>query len=287
MRRRSASGRTASGRTANRRGLFGLLGFAVALVAWLVARRDPRHATSHAAPPGDGSVHLELGLPRDGDDGDDLLLRRRQYVVSYNPKRNVANWASWRLTAGDLGPVPRRKGEFLEDPTLPPGVLRIGHRDYARSGFDRGHLVRSGDRTATREDNDATFYMTNVVPQRHSLNDGAWLRLEEHVTSLAKGGKQVFVMAGPIFASPQGPTIGPGVRVPDKLFKIAVVLEPGQGHADVTRSTAVVAAIMPNVEGTSPKWEAYRATVDEIEQETGYDFLDAVDESIQAIVEAR
>lgn len=258
------------------------------LILYLFVGRGFRPIPRATPSSGDGAIHLELGLPRDGDDSDDLVLRRPQYVLSYNPRRHVANWASWRLVAADLGATPRRKGDFLEDPNLPPGVLRVTHRDYARSGFDRGHLVRSGDRTASRADNDATFFMTNVVPQRHALNEGAWLRFEEHCSQLAKGGKQVFVVAGPVFLDPKGgKTIGPGVRVPDQLFKIAVVLEPGQGHADVRTSTTVLAVAMPNDDAAAPRWETYRTTVDAIEAKTGYDFLDAVAPEVQAVVEAR
>jgi endonuclease G len=275
-------------RPRNGSGLFGLLGLVLLLVASLLFQR--RRSPGPRAEParGDGAGHLELGLPRDGDDADDLVLRRPQYVISYNPRRNVANWASFRLVASDFGDTPRRKGEFLEDPQLPAGVLRVTHRDYARSGFDRGHLVRSADRTASRTDNDATFFMTNVVPQRHGLNEGAWLRFEEHCTKLARSGRQVFVVTGPIFDDPKGGrTIGPGVRVPDALFKIAVVLEPGQGHADVRASTTVLAVAMPNVDSAAPRWEAYRTTIDAVEAKTGYDFLDAVAPEVQAVVEAR
>jgi len=270
-------------------GTFGLLALGlVVVVVYVFGRRGLRRSPTRAPAAAEGSPHLELGLPRDGDDSDDLLLRRRQYVVSYNPQRHVANWASWRLSSLDLGSVARHKGEFLSDPSLPNGVLRVSHRDYSRSGFDRGHLVRSADRTASREDNDATFFMTNVVPQRHALNEGAWLRLEEHCVKLAKAGKQLFVLAGPVFSDPKhGPTIGPGVRVPELLFKIVVVLEPGQGRADVRADTTVIAVAMPNVDDAKPSWEAYRTTVDALEARTGYDFLDAVDVGIQAVVESR
>jgi len=273
------------------RGLFGLLGLVLALVAFLFSRRGVRLGPRLPAAPSlsEASAHLELGTPRDGDDSDDLLLKRNQYALSYNPKRHLANWASWRLRASDFGPTPRHKGEFFEDPLLPSGVLRVSHRDYSRSGFDRGHLVRSADRTASRQDNDATFFMTNVVPQRHALNEGAWLRLEDHCADLARNhGRQLFIVAGPIFTDgAQGPTIGPSVRVPDALFKIVVVLEPNQGHADVRATTPVIAVTMPNVTDPDPRWETYRTTVDAIEAKTGYDFLDAVDVNVQAQIESR
>lgn len=266
-----------------------VLALAFALVAAAVfALRRTRVPWSAASDVDRGSVHLELGTPRDDDPSDDLLLRRAQYVLSYNPKRNVANWASYRLLGSDFGTVKRRQGKFLEDPELPFGVYRVRHDDYTRSGFDRGHLVRSAERTSSREDNDATFYMTNVVPQRHELNEGAWLRLEEHCEKLARvEGKQLFVVSGPIFTG-QPTTIGGGVRVPDEVFKVVVVLDQGQGRADVRTTTPVLAVAMPNsAKAAHDDWERYRTTIDAIEARTGYDFLDAVDVAVQAAIEAR
>lgn len=264
-----------------------LMGVALGLIFFLFTRRGFRGIPRVSGPSPESSAHVELGTPRDADESDDVLLRRKQYVLSYNPKLHVANWASWRLRASDFGRAERHRGEFFEDSMLPPGILRITHRDYSRSGFDRGHLVRSADRTASRDDNDATFFMTNVVPQRHALNEGAWSALEQHCAELSRHrGKQLFIVAGPIFDGPPR-VIGPGVRVPDALFKIVVVLEPGQGRRDVVAGTPVIAVRMPNRDDAGLAWETHRTTVDALEAATGYDFLDGVDPAVQAVVEAR
>jgi endonuclease G len=265
-----------------------LLVIAIALIAlFAIATRRTRFLRS-APSVAENSVHLELGTPRDSDPSDDLLLRRAQYVLSYNPKRNVANWASYRLLASDFGAVKRHQGKFLEDPELPAGILRVSHDDYSHSGFDRGHLVRSAERTSSRTDNDATFFMTNVVPQKHELNEGPWLRLEEHCEKLARvEHKQLFIVSGPIFTGPPT-TIGGAVRVPDEVFKIVVVLEPGEGRSDVRPTTSVIAVSMPNAKETAHHdWDEYKTTIDAIEARTGYDFLDCVDVAVQAVIEAR
>ncbi len=158
---------------------------------------------------------------------------RPEYALSYNRRRNAANWVSWDLNASYLGSVRRHKGKFLPDEALPVGWYRVRHEDYGGSDFDRGHIVPSEDRTRTPEENLATFRLTNVLPQRHELNVGTWLRLEEYCHALAaKEGRELYLMAGGIFpAHPE--TIGRGVSVPSAFFKIAVVMAPGQGAADV------------------------------------------------------
>jgi len=232
-----------------------------------------------------------MGVPTDATPDDEYLMRKPQYALSYNSERNGPNWVSWELNQGWFGSVPRHKGKFLEDRDLPQGIKRANHDDYTNSGYDRGHMVRSEERTRTDEDNRTTFLMTNILPQYHDLNAGPWLRLEEHCEKLSRReGHELFIMAGGVF--PPGKrandVIGKNVAVPKKFFKIVVILQPGQGPNDVETSTSVIAVIMPNETGISDQgWEKYRVSVDEIEKRTGYEFLSAVPESIQRVIEER
>jgi len=128
------------------------------------------------------------------------------------------------------------------------------------------------------------------LPQVHALNAGPWERLETYERDLAgQPGKQVFIVAGGLFdvAGPQK-MIGPGIAVPRATFKILVVLERGQGAADVAVTTNVYAVIVPNtasVSGTT--WQQYLVSVDEVERESGYDFLSRVADGVQQVIEAR
>ncbi|HEU4406585.1 MAG TPA: DNA/RNA non-specific endonuclease [Polyangiaceae bacterium] len=234
------------------------------------------------------SPHLALGVPADADPSDDQLLVKPQYALSYNPKRNGANWVGWNLNASHFGPAKRHQGKFLVDEQLPAGVYRVRHEDYTDSGFDRGHMVRSEERTATPDDNRATFLLTNILPQTHDLNAGPWLRLEEHCQELARRGKDLYVVAGPLYAQ-NPPRIGRGgVAVPEAFFKVVAVLERGQGAADVGPGTRVIAVRMPNVKGiSSDEWRRYRTRVDDVEKASGYDLLSDVAEATQAAIEAR
>lgn len=240
------------------------------------------------------SVHLELGTParKGGGAGpdDDRLMIKPQYALSYNRSRNVANWVGWQLDASSFGDAPRHSGRFLADATLPDGWYRVTHDDYTGSGFDRGHMVRSEERTRSPEDNRTTFLLTNILPQRHDLNAGPWLRLEEHCQELAqREGRTLFLVAGGLFSARSRPeTIGKDVAVPEAFFKIAVVLGAGEGADDVGPATRVIAVVMPNKTGIlGDRWGGYRTTVDEIERRAGYDFLTAVPASTQRAIEAR
>jgi endonuclease G len=164
----------------------------------------------------------------------------------------------------------------------------LRNADYTGSGYDRGHMVRSEDRTRSNEDNASTFLLTNVLPQRHELNAGPWLRLEDACRTLAQhDGRELYIAAGPIY-DPQPATIGHGVAVPVAFWKVVVVLAPGQSAEDVTPETRVIAAIMPNAEGIGEQpWTRYRTTVAEVESRSRYRLLGRVPESVRAAIEVK
>lgn len=234
------------------------------------------------------SVHLAMGIPTDGDDSDDYLLVKPQYALSYNKKLNDPNWVSSNLDASYFGDAPRFSGQFMPDPSLPDGFYRVRHADYTGSGYDRGHMVRSEERTRNDADNESTFFTDNLLPQYHDLNAGPWLKLEMYCQKLAqKQNKELYIVAGGIFpAKPE--TIGKGVAVPTSTYKIVVVLDRNQSVENVTESTRVIAVSMPNKKGIlSEGWGQYRTTVAELEKATRYNFLPDVPERIQRVIEAR
>ncbi|MAT38020.1 MAG: nuclease [Ectothiorhodospiraceae bacterium] len=233
-------------------------------------------------------LHLQFGTPEDGDPSDDYLLKRSQFVISYNKNRNVANWVSWNLNAQWFGDEPRFSGSFIRDTLLPDGWYRVNHSDYTNTGFNRGHMVRSEERTRNALDNRTTFFMTNVLPQTPDLNQGVWLDFEYWCEDMCKEqGMELYIIAGGIFHPPHDMLKGV-VAVPDSCFKIVVMMNHGERLGDATAQTSVIAVSMPNIDGIrSHDWEMYTTTVDAIELATGYDFLDLLPDGIEDALEAQ
>ena len=233
------------------------------------------------------SIHTELGIPKDADTSDDYLIIRPQYALSYNKNLNVANWVSWNLNNAWYGDVPRFSGNFIVDTSLPAGFIRAKHTDYSNSGFDRGHMVRSEERTATAEDNKSTFIITNILPQTPTLNQQTWLSLEYECERLCKTeNKELYVIAGGHFpTNPQ--KLNGVVSVPDSCWKIVVIMDRGQKLEAVNASTKIIAVMMNNgvYNSSNNNWKYYTTTVRAIEESTGYDFLSDVPKNIQNIIE--
>ncbi|MFN3426531.1 MAG: DNA/RNA non-specific endonuclease [Candidatus Thermochlorobacter sp.] len=245
-------------------------------------KAEPPPASAAASIEARIQKQIELGMPTGASP--EYIIRRPQYVISYNRDLNVANWACWHVNAESFGPVPRFQGNFLTDNSLPTGFYRVTHQDYTGSGYDRGHIVRSQERTATREDNDATFYLTNILPQTPDLNQGVWNAFELYCEKLAKQQKELYLIAGGTFDK-NPPRLKGKVTIPKSTWKIVVVLERGQGLKDITKDTRVIAVDMPNINGVrNDDWRKYRVSVAELERRTGLKFLTAVPEEVRKVL---
>ncbi len=236
------------------------------------------------------SPHLMLGNPSDArtrlGQPNNYLILKPQFAVSYNRDRGIPNWASWQLNASWLGPI-ERQNNFRADPSLPEDWPQITSQDYRDRRYDRGHLVPSGDRTASVADNAATFVFTNIVPQVPGNNRGPWSELEQYCRQLVGQGQELYIIAGSL--GQQGRIGSAKVTVPSSVWKVIVVMpEPGLSAADVTAATRVIAVNIPNTPSVgSQSWRRFVTTVDEIEDLTGYELLSNVNQGVQRVIEGQ
>jgi endonuclease G len=243
-----------------------------------------------------GNPNLKAGNPSkattDPANTDNYLLLKPQYVLSYSKSRNIANWASWTLNSSWLGEA-KRKDQFRPDPDLPKGWYRVVTKDYSGSGFDRGHLVNSEDRTKNDVDNAATFLLTNIIPQSPDNNRGIWEELESYSRKLARDGKELYIIAGGNGVGGEGSNgktsqLKGKVTVPSTMWKVILVLDdPAKGLAGVTQNTRTIAVLMPNKQGRNNKWQDFCSTVADVQKLTGYDFFSNVPPDIQKQIESK
>lgn len=208
------------------------------------------------------SVHTTIGVPFDGDTTDDYIIVRDQYVLSYNKFKGGPNWVAWELNREWMGDVDRYKGKFITDKSLPDEFYKVTHDDYTNSGFDRGHMCMSKNRSKNEEDNKSTFIMSGILPQTPDLNRGVWLNFEKFCNILViKEDKELFIYAGGIYHS--GSTIGKGkVEVPDSCFKIVYVFNKKDKPYTKAKAEIVYMIIMPNIEGIlNDDWQKYEKDV--------------------------
>jgi endonuclease G len=248
------------------------------------------------APPS-SNEHLTMGNPSnatsDVNQPTNFLMEKPQYVLSYHRDRGTAIWTSWHLDTSWLGSTPRQN-DFRADTSLPAGWYQVQGTDYSGSGFDRGHMTPSGDRTNTVADNSATFLMTNMIPQAPNNNQGPWASLESYCRTLVNAGNELYIISGGSGTGGTGSnggtttTIASGrVTVPSQTWKVIIVLPVGTNDVSrVTSSTRTIAVIMPNSQGLNTDWHTFRVSVDLVETQTGFDFFSNVPVGIQAAIES-
>lgn len=239
--------------------------------------------------PNSTSVHLTMGNPSnavtDTNYPANYLMVKDQYVLSYARDNGTANWVSWHLDTSWLGTTPRQDN-FSSDSTLPAGWYKVVSTSYTGSGYDRGHMCPSADRTLTVADNSATFKMTNMVPQTADNNRITWEGLEEYARDLAiDDGSELYIISGTYGNA--GWINNNHVLVPTYTWKVIIVLSSGTNDVSrVTSSTRTIAVWVPNQQGINSDWKTYRVSVDYVESMTGYDFFTNVTDATESAIES-
>jgi endonuclease G, mitochondrial len=239
-------------------------------------------------------VHLRWGNPSgatpDPSNRDNFLMKKTYYALSYNNTKGTPNWVSWRLTKEDVGPASRAGLPFLPDEELPPGFKKVVTREYAGSGFDRGHMCPAGDRSSDMEMLKATFVMTNLVPQSAANNRKGWEKFEAYCRSLVRQDeKELYIVSGPAGEGGTGEKgfkngipddSNPQIVVPARTWKVVMVLNKGGG---VDANTRLIAFVTPNDESVTEQWLKYQTSVRIVEQMTGYKFFAAAGAVIESL----
>ncbi len=213
---------------------------------------------------------LQASLP-------EQIIEHLAYTVSYNAERHLPNWVAYCLeaheTEGDLA----RTDKFLPDPLVEGDPVVT--KDYAKSGYDRGHMAPAADMRWSEQAMKESFYMTNMCPQNHNNNAGDWKDLEELVRDLAVKYGNIYICCGPIVTD-ETITIGTTrkIVVPQAFFKVLL-------RQKTDGSWASIGFVMPNAAGNKPLM-TYMLPVDSVENRTKIDFFPNLPDSIENIVEA-
>lgn len=238
-----------------------------------------------------GEDPLLLGNPTNATtdiaNENNYLMIKPQYSLSYNRSKAGPNWVAWRLDTSWLGSTPRQD-DFRPDPQLPADWYHVLPEDYSGSGYDRGHMTPSGDRTRSIPDNSATFLMTNILPQIAANNQGPWEEFESYCRTLAQGGNELYIVSGG--AGVAGTIAGGKIVVPQVTWKVVLVLPNGDDDLQrINRATRTIGIIVPNqppLDINAP-WRNFRVSVNSVETLTGYNFFSNIPKNTQELIERK
>ena len=235
---------------------------------------------------------MQLGNPSgataDTNNHSHFLIQRAVQALDYNDSLGGPNWASWNLTASDIGSS-GRSPSFYSDTNLPSNFVRLTTGDYSNSGFDRGHLCPSADRTDDATNNAVLFFMSNIMPQSPVNNQTVWANFETYCRSLAQSGNELLITCGP--GGFNGSRIQPSGKaaIPGFTWKIAVIVTNGPGMATnrISENTRVITIKVPNNDSVSSSWQNYLTSPQQIQNDTGYTFFTALHPNIATVLRSK
>jgi endonuclease G len=183
------------------------------------------------------------------------------FTVMHSGITRTPLWSAEHLEAGNLAAAQAlsRENSFHAETRLPAGE-RAELADYARSGYDRGHMAPNGD-MPDRDSQHDSFSLANMVPQNGENNRHLWAAIEGAVRRMAKKEGDLYVVTGPAFLGGDLQKVG-NVLVPTHLYKL--VWSP--------RQRAGAAWFVENTAGAKPNV----VPIPELERIVGIDLLPAV-----------
>src|SRR3954451_4592204 len=192
-----------------------------------------------------------------------------QFALLHSAVVRTPLWSAEHLTRDQVGAAGqlKRRSAFHHEARLPPED-RAELSDYARSGYDRGHMSPSGD-MATPKARYQSFSLANMIPQNPCNNEVLWEGIESAVRDLASSKGEIYVVTGPIYEGTDIPFLNGRVGVPSRVYK--AVYDP------VRRAAA--AYVTPNADGMD--WQAI--SIDQLAQITGIDLFPAIPAEIKAV----
>ena len=253
-----------------------------------------------------------LEVPKIKNNADNIVLVRTvptygvNYILEYDRKKRSQRWACFQWYDGNSGTSWNRNNwtyetdnpwamlnlsthgwadPFQPDPDLPDGE-RTQLDEYSGISYQRGHIIASADRLNSKEANEQTFYLSNIMPQTKALNEGIWQDMESRLRAWnsknAKPYRQTLYVCkgGTIDNGNINTTTATGLLVP-KYFFMAILAKTSSG--DYKALAFWVQHTSTNESGKPLK--NYVISIDELEQKTGIDFFCNLPDDIEDEVE--
>lgn len=207
-------------------------------------------------------VHLPYGAPTVRKQ-DVQPICREGYFTIHDNKAKIPVVSAYVLTPENASSAcSLRDSTFEVDRSLPP-LGRSGNKDYAKSGYDIGHMVSAEDLKYSPVAQAVAALLSNAAPQEPGFNRGVWKKLEDTTRGWAiSRGNPIVVYVGPVYSRTQSSTIGKGrVLVPHAFYKILI--------DTVTRESQVFLLMH---ESSKEKLDTFITSLAEVQRQTGVQF---------------
>lgn len=210
---------------------------------------------------------------------------QRWTCFEINAKNRVKNWSRKQWESTSWGGDP-----FQLDPKVPINEQPPVYNEFSKSYYpgttnvyyQRGHICASEDRVYSKEANEQTFYMTNMMPQIGKLNEKIWMKMEERVRSWGTQNDTLYICKGGTIDDSFN-IIGytkSGFIVP-RYFFMALLAKNQYGY----KAIAFIAEHL-NEDHSKDNLADYVYSIDDLEKFTGIDFFCNLPDDRERVIEA-
>lgn len=201
------------------------------------------------------------------------------FSLEWDGLKRANRWTCYQLYKENMVRNVGRVGKFKEDEMIKDPKHRSTLADYSGSGYARGHLCPSGDRLCSKDQNDQTFFLSNMQPQIPGHNSGTWQQLERKVREeYAPHCDTLYVVKAATIDDNhiEAEHIGSGLIIP-KFFYMALL-----AYDKANNTYHALGIWSPHKNKSKPEY----ITINELERRTGIDFFcnlpDATEEKVEA-----
>lgn len=208
----------------------------------------------------------------------------RNYSILFDTKNRIPYWVAYPMHPIYLGSADRTDA-WEYDPIIPQQYQPTLYSGWNTNGLDRGHLLASADRNASRELNKTTFYFTNMAPQNHGMNGSTWADLETRVRYWCKqtAYDTLYVVTGCILPVPPEQITytkdnnGQQSAIPKYLYKALL-------RKNIAKNSYTSIAFKMENKNTGITYINSAVSVADLEKETGFTFFPSLPSEVAATV---
>lgn len=216
----------------------------------------------------------------------------RNYTVCYNGAYHCPVWiAAPRHSIYSSG---SGRSSYSFDPDIPKSVQQAS-TSGSTSGYNRGHMLGSAERTGSTLTNKQVFYVTNIAPQGDpwfNSSSGGWNPLEAFIDKF-ESSDTLYVVIGAYFedftdgygnsaTKKTALFMGSDVQIPTMFYYACLRTKSGNSgksllncSSDEMMCAAFVRAHSPGTAGQAITKDEMM-TIDALEELTGFDYFTAI-----------
>lgn len=214
----------------------------------------------------------------------------RNYTHLYDKQTYTSLWTAYPLNSTYMGSEPRPSKWSYSTSIDTRHQVNLRNRSYNDS-YSRGHMIPNASRNGNKAMQSQTFFVTNSVPQiQNSFNSGIWSKLEGDLQHLGAH-EEIYIVTGVAFNKagedkPVAYTTAKDdtkkVPIPNYFYKVVLRVKTSGGK--VTSASTI--GFWMDHRKYSDSYTNYTASVDQIEQWTGFDFFVNLPDSIESAAES-